>query len=181
MKKEFFTLLLIVASVIFADKAQAQNAFHVSVNPGMVLESNQDKKFGLGGTLALMIEDRFMLNRPAYYVTFGVKGFNNPFGEGKLISSIFNKETDAFNYVAFLAGYRMTQDNFANGWYFEPRFGYAAGSGYGAFVLAPVGGYAYNNFDFGVFADLGFGGKESIIGNKNFYTLGLTIGYNIGF
>lgn len=181
MKKITLLVILALAGATVLQKSYAQNALHVSAEAGAVLKTNKDKSLGVGGTIGVMVQDNFFFIEPTNYLTFSVKGFNNPYGDGKIISSIFNKESDGFNYIAFLLGYRMTQDNFSDGWFFEPRFGYAAGSLYGALIFAPVGGYAYKDFDFGAFLDLGFGEKNSAIGSKNFYTLGITVGYNLRF
>lgn len=181
MKKIILLAILALACATVTQKTYAQNAIHISADAGAVLKTNRDKSLGVGGTIGVMVQDNFFFIEPTNYLTFSIKGFNNPYGDGKILSSVLNGKDDAFNYISFLAGYRITQGDLSYGWYLEPHLGYTAGTtGYGAFTLAPSGGYAYDDFDLGVFLDMGFGGKANhTFGGKNFYTLGITVGYNI--
>jgi len=116
------------------------------------------------------------------YISLGTKAINNPYDGGKFITSINNDKNDAFNYLMALAGYRITQHGISAGFFVEPRLGVVFGAGgYTGFAFAPFAGYAYRNFDFAVSFDMGFGRENSAILKKNFFTPGLSIGYNFGF
>ena len=171
-------LLLLFLTVVTA-KSQ-ENYIRISGEGGLVLNSERDKKTGLGGTITWLTQDNLISLNPYNYITLSLKGFNNPYGDGKLLSSMFNDKDDAFNYIIPLAGYRITQTGVDNGFYIEPRIGTVLGANYSGFAFAPLAGFAYRNFDFGVFCDMGFGGKNSAMLKKDFFTLGGSIGYNIG-
>ena len=177
MKKITLFLLLIVA--VSTVSAQ-ENYIRVSGDVGFVVNSQRDKKVGAGGTISWLTQDNLISLNPANFITLSLKGFNNPYSGGKLLSSMFNDKNDAFNYIMLLVGYRVTQAGVANGLFVEPRVGAVFGASYSGFAFSPLAGYAYENFDFGVFCDMGFGSKNSAIGKKNFFTLGISIGYNIG-
>ncbi|HBL33824.1 MAG TPA: hypothetical protein DDZ96_08395 [Porphyromonadaceae bacterium] len=179
-KATFFVLL--TAAVIFTTnvKAQETNYLRLSVEPGMVLNTKKDGKFALGGSIGWLTQDNFMAQNENNYLSVTLKAVNNPYGDGKILSSILNDKDDAFNYGTLLIGYRFTQQGIENGFYVEPRIGGALGASYGAFVFSPAAGYAYDHFDFSLFLDAGFGSKNNAIGEKNFFNLGLSIGYNIG-
>lgn len=162
-------------------QAQRNNYIHLSGNAGVVINSERDKKFGIGGTVSWLAQDIFISQNPANYISLTLKAFNNPYGEGKLLSSIMNDKNDGFNYLMALAGYRITQQGISEGFFVEPRVGIALGaSGYTGFAFAPQAGYAYRNFDFAVYCDMGFGWENSAVQKKNFFTPGLSIGYNFG-
>ncbi|MBK5195898.1 MAG: hypothetical protein JJE08_07705 [Proteiniphilum sp.] len=181
MKKTIFILLFTVVTLT-ATQAQKSNYVHISGDAGFVVNTERDKKFGLGGTIGWLTYDNLISQNPYNYISLSVKGFNNPYGEGKFLGSMFNDKDDAFNYIMFLAGYRFTQQGLTEGLFVEPRMGVVIGaSGYTGFAFSPMAGYAYRNFDFSLFCDMGFGNKVSAIRNKNFFTPGISIGYNIGF
>lgn len=177
MKKLSLLLLLFIA--VTTVKSQ-ENYIRISGEAGFVLNSERDKKMGLGGTVAWLTQDNLLSLNPNNYITLSVKGFNNPYGDGKLIGSVLNKESDAFNYIMPLAGFRITQSGIENGLFIEPRIGAVFGASYSGLAFAPLAGYAHKNFDFGIFCDMGFGSKNSAMLKKNFFTLGVSIGYNIG-
>lgn len=174
-------LLLFTVAILATMGVNAQDHYiRVSIEPGAVLNTKMDKKFALGGSVAWMMEDEFISGNDNNLISVTLKGMNNPFLDGKLISSMFNKEYDAFNYIMPLVGYRFAQDGIDDGFFIEPRIGVAVLAGGKAnFVIAPQAGYTYENFDFGVFCDMGFGGKPNAIKTNNFFTLGATIAYNI--
>lgn len=156
------------------------NYVHLSGDAGFVLNSAQDRKFGMGGKIAFLLKDRWV-NDNCYW-TITVKAFNNPYDDGKFLSSIYNHDDDAFNYIQFLAGYRYTFDSMTTGFYVEPRLGYARSARIkSAFAFVPSVGYTYNNFDFALFCDMGFAEKELANLKKGFVTLGVSVGYNIPF
>ncbi len=160
---------------------QPDYCIHISGNSGFVLDSKRDRRFGLGGTIAFMLKDKWINKNEQGFFTISVKGFNNPYGDGKLIASILNDKGDAFNYIQLLAGYRYTLDSMANGVYVEPRIGYTKLAGSSAFTIAPALGYTYNNFDFALFCDMGFASKRLANLKDGFVTLGVSVGYNIPF
>lgn len=52
----------------------------------------------------------------------------------------------------------------------EPRIGAVFGaSGYTGFAFAPLVGYAYRDFDFAVYCDMGFGGENSAMERSIFH------------
>lgn len=177
MKKTIFLMLLIFLTVTVI--AQESNYIRISGDAGLVVNTNRDKKFGMGGTIGWLTVDNWISESKNNYVTFHLKGFNNPFGQGKLISSILNDKSDAFNYITPMIGYRFTQSGVSNGFFVEPRVGASFGSKYVAFAFSPLGGYAYENLEFSLFCDMGFGGKNSAIREKNFFTPGISVAYNI--
>ena len=180
MKTKFYALVAAVILTAGTISAQSKTYVNVSLQGGYVANSEQDKKIGIGGTVAIMQQD-FLFNAEKNYLTLTIKGFNNPILDGKFITSILNEERDCFNYVAPMLGYRMTTGSAANGFYVEPRVGYAFLASPGkAFLVAPQVGYAFNGFDVALFGDLGFSGNPTVAGPENFYTVGLSIGYNIG-
>lgn len=181
MKKKIFLILFTVVTLGTA-QAQHSNYIRISGDAGFVVNSERDKKFGLGGTLSWLTQDIFIAKNSDNYISLGLKAFNNPYEEGKLITSIMNDKDDAFNYLMALAGYRITGQGISDGFFVEPRIGAVFGaSGYTGFAFAPLAGYAYRNFDFAVYCDMGFGRENSAVLKKNFFTPGLSIGYNFGF
>jgi len=181
MKKTLFILLFTLVT-ISVTQAQKSNYVHIAGDAGFVVNTERDKKFGLGGTIGWLTQDNLFFSNPNNYISLSVKGFNNPYGEGKLIGSILNDKDDAFNYIMPLVGYRITQTGVSEGFYVEPRMGVVIGaSGYTGFSFSPMAGYAYRDFDFSLFCDMGFGNEVSAIRNKNFFTPGISLGYNIGF
>lgn len=181
MKKALFIIVLFAALTIQSVEAQKNNYIHVSVEAGMVANSNYDKKFGLGGTIGWLTQDNLISQNPNNYYSLSVKALNNPYGDGKFVSSINNDKDDAFNYIMPLAGYRFTQMGVSEGFFVEPRIGAVfGGSSYAGFAFSPMGGYAVSNFDFSIYCDMGFGNKKSAILEKSFFTPGISISYNIG-
>jgi hypothetical protein len=180
MKTTIFILLFTVFSFI-STQAQHSNFIRLSVDAGLVVNTERDNQFGMGGTLSWFIQDNLFSFNPDNYISIGITGFNNPYGEGKLIGSILNDKKDGFNYIMPLLGYRITQQGIADGFFAEPRMGIVIGSGYTGFAFSPLAGYAYRNFDFSLFCDMGFSDKVSFaMRKKNFFTPGISIGYNIG-
>ncbi len=181
MNRLFFIFLFtLVASSTM--QAQKNNFIHISGDAGVVVNSGHDEKFGLGGTLGWLTVDKLIAPQTHNYISLAIKAFNNPYGEGKFISSINNNKSDAFNYLMTLAGYRITQQGISAGFFVEPRIGAVFGaSGYTGFAFAPLAGYAYRNFDFAVYCDMGIGRENSAMLKKNFFTTGLSFGYNFGF
>lgn len=175
------TTLLMVA-VIFATGLNAQkNYLNISVQAGQVINSQKDRKFGLGGSLAWLHQDNYMSQNENNYFSLTMKILNNPYGEGKFISSMFNNADDGFNYVSALLGYRFAFQSIENGVYIEPRLGYGHFAGHkSSLIISPQIGYTYNQFDFSAFCDFGFAKKPFITGKENFATIGLSVGYNIG-
>lgn len=179
MKQTIFTLLF--SFVIFMNvNAQFDNYIRLSGDIGVVSNSKRDKNFGVGGTVSWLKVDNLISGNELNYITLSLKGFNNPYGEGKIISSIMNDLNDGFNYIIPLIGYRFTQNGVEDGLFIEPRAGVAFGESYTAFALSPLAGYSYLNIDFSLFCDLGFGSKNSAIRNKSFITPGVGIAYNFG-
>jgi hypothetical protein len=180
--KKTISILLFTLVTLTATQAQKNNYFHLSGDAGFVVNTERDNKFGMGGTLGWLTQDNLFLLNPDNYISLSVKGFNNPYGEGKLIGSILNDKDDAFNYIMPLVGYRITQLGVTDGFFVEPRVGAFFGAGgYTGFAFSPLGGYAYRNFDLSVYCDMGFGSKKSAIHTQNFFTPGISIGYNIVF
>ena len=179
MKQILFIAVLLAALTIQSAEAQEANYIHVSMDAGLVVNTNRDKKFGMGGTLGWLTQDNFFSFNSNNYLSLNVKAFNNPYGEGKLLSSVLNDENDAFNYIMPLAGYRFTQQGVQNGFFIEPRIGAVFGSNYAGFAFSPIAGYAVQQFNFSLYCDMGFGSKNSAISKKNFFTPGISIAYNI--
>lgn len=178
MKKIIFLIVFCILSLINAH-AQYDNFLRISGDMGSIVNSQRDKKFGLGGNISWITTDNLLSLNNNNFFTLGIKAHNNPYGEGKFISSILNKEDDAFNYLLPFLGYRVTQKGVENGFFVEPRIGVAIGHSYTAFTIAPLAGYAYNEFDFSLFCDMGFGSDEGLILKKQFYNIGFSIAYNM--
>lgn len=180
MKQTIFIIMLLAALTVQPAKAQESNYIHISVDAGLVINTSRDKKFGLGGTIGWLTRDNLFSMNPDNYITLSMKAFNNPYGEGKFISSIRNKTDDGFTYIMPLAGYRITQQGIADGFFIEPRIGAVfGGSSYTGLAFSPIAGYAVQQFDFSLYCDMGFGNKNSAIRKKNFFTPGISIAYNI--
>ncbi|WP_298650188.1 hypothetical protein [uncultured Proteiniphilum sp.] len=179
MKKTVFIVLLLAALTIQSAEAQEYNYIHVSIDAGLVANTSHDKKFGMGGTLGWLTQDNLLAFNPRNYISLSVKAFNNPYGEGKFLSSIMNDANDAFNYIMPLVGYRFTQEGISNGFFVEPRIGAVFGSSYNGMAFSPIAGYAVQQFNFSLYCDMGFGSKESAILKKNFFTPGISVAYNI--
>lgn len=178
MKKFIFLVVFCIISFVNA-QAQYDNYLRISGDMGSIVNSQRDKKFGMGGNISWMITDNLLSLNSNNFVTLGLKAHNNPYGEGKFLSSINNNKDDAFNYLLPFVGYRITQKGVENGFFIEPRIGVAIGPNYTAFAIAPLAGYAYNAVDFSLYCDMGFGNEESPIGKKQFYNIGLSVAYNI--
>lgn len=174
-------LIVILLAVLSIDsvKAQETNYIQVAFDAGIVANSSKDKQFGMGGTLAWLTQDNLLSLNPDNYLSLGVKAFNNPYGEGKFISSILNGAGDAFNYIMPLAGYRVTWGGISDGFFVEPRIGAVFGSKFAGLAFSPIAGYAVQQFNFALYCDMGFGNKKSAILKKNFFTPGISIAYNI--
>lgn len=180
MKRIIFIIMLLVALTFQSVEAQETNYIHISVDAGLVANTSRDKKFGMGGTIGWLTQDNLLSQNPNNYISLSVKGFNNPYDGGKLISSINNDKGDAFNYIMPLLGYRFTQEGVADGFFVEPRIGAVFGAGsYAGFAFSPLAGYALQQFNFSLYCDMGFGGKESAILKKSFFTPGISVAYNI--
>lgn len=179
MKKTImFVIFFSILSLSYA-QAQYDNYLRISGDMGSTVNSQRDKKFGIGGNISWMTTDNLLSLNNNNFITLGIKAHNNPYGEGKLISSLMNKKDDAFNYLLPFVGYRITQNGVENGFFIEPRIGVAIGPSYTAFAFAPLAGYAYNSFDFSLYCDMGFGNEEGPILKKQFYNIGFSIAYNI--
>jgi hypothetical protein len=179
MKRIIFIIILFVALAIQPAKAQESNYIHISVDAGLVVNTGRDKKFGMGGTIGWLTQDNLLSLNPNNYISLSVKAFNNPYGEGKILSSIKNNADDAFNYIMPLAGYRFTQQGISDGFFVEPRAGAVFGANYAGFAFSPIAGYALQQFNFSIYCDMGFGSKNSSILKKNFFTPGISVAYNI--
>ncbi len=180
MKRTIFIVILLVALAVESAEAQELNYINVSVEAGIAANTSRDKKFGMGGTIGWLMRDNLLSLNPNNYISLGVKAFNNPYGEGKFLSSIMNKSDDAFNYLMPLAGFRFTQQGISDGFFVEPRIGAVFGaSGYSGIAFSPIAGYAVQHFNFSLYCDMGFGNKNSAILKKNFFTPGISIAYNI--
>lgn len=180
MKKTILIVILFAALTIQSAEAQQSNYIHISVDAGLVVNTGQDKKFGLGGTLGWLTQDNLLSLNPNNFISLSVKAFNNPYGEGKLLSSINNSANDGFTYIMPLAGYRITQEGVSNGFFVEPRIGAVFGDSYTGLAFSPIAGYAVRQFDLSIYCDMGFSSKEAPILKKNFFTPGISIAYNIG-
>src|SRR5690554_272534 len=98
MKKTIFTLLFSIG-ILMSANAQFTSYIRLSGDIGIVSNSEKDKKFGVGGTVSWLTVDNLISGNEYNYISLGIKGFNNPYGEGKLFSSIMNDEDDGFNYI----------------------------------------------------------------------------------
>lgn len=180
--KKLITFILLIALTSVGLHAQDQYAVRFSADGGSLLQTSRDGSLGLGASMSFLMQDMWIQKSDKNYITITLRAFNNPFDGGKLFSSVSNDKTDAFNYIPLLIGYRMTQTQLEYGWYVEPRLGIAFGyPPYKTLILAPTAGYTFNYLDIGVFADLGFGSPVNAIGSKNFYTVGISLGYNFKF
>ena len=178
---------IILISMLFAIglgisplSAQKSNYIHVSGDMGLVVNTDKDKKFGIGGTIGWLTQDNLISMNPNNYLSLSVKAINNPYGEGKILSSIMNDADDAFNYIMPLAGYRITKHGITNGFFVEPRLGAVFGASYSGLAFSPIAGYTVNQFDFSFYCDMGFGSNKSAMGEKNFFMPGFSVAYNIG-
>lgn len=180
MNRTIFYLILLSTMNIATVNAQKNHYIHLSFDAGGVVNTSQDKLFGMGGTIGWLTKDNIMTFNPNNYLSLSIKAFNNPYNGGKFISSIMNNANDAFNYIVPLVGCRFTQDGIENGFFIEPRVGVAIGSDYTGFVLSPSAGYAVKQFNLSAYCDMGFGSKQNAILKKSFFTPGISIGYNIG-
>ncbi len=178
MRKTILILILGFLSFVNA-QAQYDNYIRISGGMGSTINSQRDKKLGMGGDVSWLTTDYLISLNYNNFFTLGIKAHNNPYGEGKFISSILNKKNDAFNYIMPFAGYRITQHGVENGFFIEPRIGAVFGSGYSAFAFAPIAGYAFSNFDISIYGDMGFGSEENAILKTNFYTIGVSFAYTL--
>ncbi|SCD21446.1 putative secreted protein [Proteiniphilum saccharofermentans] len=179
MKRTIFIIILLAALTIQSAEAQETNYINISVDAGLVANTSRDKKFGLGGTIGWLTQDNLLSLNSNNYISLSVKAFNNPYGEGKILSSIKNDADDAFNYIMPLAGYRFTQEGISDGFFVEPRIGAVFGASYAGLAFSPIAGYAVQQFNFSIYCDMGFAGKESAIRKKSFFTPGISVAYNI--
>lgn len=179
MERIFLIVILLIALTTPAATAQDANYIHVSADAGFVVNTNRDKKLGIGGTLAWLAQDNLFSLNPRNYISLSAKAFNNPYGEGKFFSSIMNKANDGFNYIMPLVGYRLTQQGVDDGFFVEPRIGVVFGASYSGFAFSPIVGYALQQFNFSIYCDMGFGRENSAIREKNFFVPGISIAYNI--
>jgi len=177
MKRAIFIIILLTTLTITSVEAQESNYIHISLDAGLVVNSSQDKKFGMGGTIGWLTQDNLFSLNPNNYLSLSLRAFNNPYGEGKLLSSINNDADDGFTYLMPLLGYRFTQEGVADGFFVEPRMGFVFGSGYTGFAFSPIAGYTVQRFGFSLYCDMGLGSKESAILKKNFFTPGASIAY----
>jgi hypothetical protein len=49
-----------------------------------------------------------------------------------------------------------------------------------SFLFSPMVGYTVKKIDIGVYCDMGFSKENYAIKKDNFFTLGVSVGYNIG-
>ncbi len=173
-------ILLFTFGALTSAKGQFDNYVKLSADLGIVANSERDKNIGAGGTISWLTTDVLFSRSNHNYISVSIKAFNNPYEEGKFISSILNGLDDGFNYIRPLLGYRFSQNGFDEGFFIEPRVGAAFGSSYTALAFSPLAGYTYQNFDFSIFCDLGLGSKNNAVLKKNFFTPGLTVAYSFG-
>lgn len=179
MRTKLFTLLIFSLFAVGTLSAQSLKYLHVSAQAGSVTNSVEDKKIGIGGTAALFLQDNLIAKTDRHFWTITARAFNNPIRDGKFISSVLNKETDAFNYIGLLAGYRMATGDMQNGLFIEPRVGTALVWDWKpTFLFSPTVGYAMNGFEIAAFGDLGFSNHQLVMGKDNFVTVGISLGYN---
>lgn len=182
-KRIILGVFVLITGFSFAQTPKDKVYIHISGDCGFLLNSDQDRKIGLGSTVSFLIPDNWLVSNERNYFTLGVKGLNNPVYNGKFFSSINNNTLDAFNYFQVLAGYRFCERIPENGWYFEYRLGltlFDLNFNNYAFSFSPAFGYVYNQFDFSVFSDINVADTYTALGKKEFYTLGVSIGYDIG-
>lgn len=179
MKTKIFAFLIFSIFAIGAISAQSLMYLNISADGGFVTNSAEDRKFGVGGSAAFFLQDNLIAKTDRHFWTITARAFNNPILDGKIISSVLNKKTDAFNYIGLLAGYRIATGDMQNGLFVEPRVGTAFTYGWNPlFLLSPTAGYAIQGFQVGAFGDFGFGGKDLVIGKKSLVTIGISLGYN---
>ena len=182
MKKVFISLIICVLALISATGQENyykyDNYIRVSGNIGFSASSERNEKLGVGGEITWLTGDNlFLLNRNNF-MTLGIKGFNNPYGDGNYVSSIMNEKSDAFNYILAFVGYRVTKQGAEQGFFVEPRTGIAFGSNYSAFAFSPLAGYTYNNIEFSIYCDMGFSSKRNALRKTNFFTPGVSSAYS---
>lgn len=178
MKRTIFLIILFVALTIKSVEAQETNYLNISLDAGFVVNSGQDKKFGMGLNIGWLTQDNLFSFNPNNYLSLNLKAFNNPYGEGKFLSSINNDANDGFTYIMPLLGFRFTQEGIVDGFFVEPRIGMVFGSGYTEFAFSPIAGYAVQQFNFSIYCDMGFGSEVSAILKKNFFAPGISVAYN---
>jgi len=177
--KKFISIIIFSLIPFVYSHAQYLNYIRISGDMGSTVNSQRDKKFGMGGNISWLTTDNILSLNNNNFISLGVKAHNNPYGDGKFVSSIKNKKDDAFNYILPFTGFRITQNGVESGFFIEPRIGILIGSGYSAFAFAPIAGYAYNKFDFSIYCDMGFGNENSAIQKKHIYNIGVSVAYNI--
>lgn len=172
-----FCAVAFAATLSFSqDSSSSKSYLSASVDGGVVLNSDADKIYGLGGTVTYAAQD-ILFGSDKNYTTITFKGFNNPYDGGSFVSSIGNNKNDALNYISFLLGYRFVKDDFENGFYFEPRVGIVQAADFSGVMVSPKIGYVINRFDVSAFADGAYGGGENNIGEDFIFTAGLSLGY----
>lgn len=183
MKKVFFTIII---GVLASISAMAQATYYkydtyirISGNIGFSASSERNEKLGIGGDIFWLAADNLFLMNRNNFITLGVKGFNNPYGEGSYVTSIMNGKNDGFNCIIALVGYRVTKQGAEQGLFVEPRMGIAFGSNYSAYAFSPLFGYSYNNIEFSIFCDMGFSNQRNALMKNNFYTPGISLAYNL--
>jgi|LSQX01.3.fsa_nt_gb hypothetical protein len=175
------SLLLLIAVITAVSASSQQNFLNISAQAGSVLNTDQDKSFGIGGSVTWLHQDGYLAKSENNYLTLTLKGFNNPYGEGKFISSVLNDKGDGFNYITALAGYRVAFQQITDGFFLEPRLGVGFfAEKKSSFLFSPMVGYTVKKIDIGVYCDMGFSKENYAIKKDNFFTLGVSVGYNIG-
>ncbi len=167
---------------------------HLSGQYGRVLTHSENELMnGIGGTMSFLLPIDFVYNRYnryRNYYTIGIKGFNSPHIGKPYLSSMNIKGDhevdDSFNYFQILGGYRFCERIRYDGTYFEPRIGYILWDfhdndfGNQAVVISPAFGYVFRNYDFAGFCDFGISQRHNNTGERIFFTLGISVGYNFG-
>jgi len=87
MEKTIFILLFSLVTLT-TTQAQKSNYFRISGDAGIVVNTERDNKSGMGGTLGWLAQDNLFSFNPNNYISLSIKGFNNPYGGGKLVGSI---------------------------------------------------------------------------------------------
>ncbi len=175
------SLLLLIAVITAVSASSQQNFLNISAQAGSVLNTDQDKSFGIGGSVTWLHQDGYLTKSENNYLTLTLKGFNNPYGEGKFVSSVLNDKGDGFNYITALAGYRVAFQQITDGFFLEPRLGVGFfAEKKSSFLFSPMVGYTVKKIDIGVYCDMGFSKENYAIKKDNFFTLGVSVGYNIG-
>lgn len=179
MRTKLFAFLVFSIFAVGTLSAQSLKYLNVSIQGGSVTNSVEDKKIGVGGSTALFLQDNLIAKTDRHFWTITARAFNNPIRDGKFISSVLNKKTDAFNYVGLLAGYRLSTGDMQNGLFLEPRVGTALVYGWKpTFLVSPTVGFATRGFEVGAFGDFGFSNENLVMGKDNFVTVGISLGYN---